>query len=660
MTTTDERPADIGLPIDEVYEPPARVRERAYIRSLDEYRERYRRSIEDPDGFWGELAREHLEWFEPFHTVRQENLAEGKVAWFLGGKLNVSVNCLDRWVRTQPDKVAIIWEGDEPGENRFVTYCELYETVCRLANALKARGIGKGDRVAIYMGMVPELPAAMLACARIGAIHSVIFGGFSPRSIVDRVEDSGCRAIITQDEGRRGGRPVPLKRNVDEALELGGRSVEFTIVLRRTGTEVPMTPGRDYWWHEELARQPAECAPEVMDAEDPLFILYTSGSTGKPKGVLHTQAGYLLYTKLTHQLVFDIHDDDVYCCAADIGWITGHSYIVYGPLANGATTTVFESVPTYPDAGRYWDMTDRLGITVFYTAPTAIRALMREGDEHVKRYKRTTLRILGTVGEPINPEAWRWYYNVVGEGRCSIVDTYWQTETGGIIITPLAGATPQKPGSATLPFFGVQPAVVAEDGTVLEGNGVSGRLCMKASWPGMMRTVFGDHQRFIDTYLKQYPGMYFTGDGCYRDKDGYYWITGRVDDVLNVAGHRIGTAEVEGALVGHEGCAEAAVVGFPHPIKGQGIYAYVVLKDGFQPSAELAQRLREEVRRVISPIATPDKIQFVEGLPKTRSGKIMRRILRKIAEGDPSNLGDTTTLADPGVVEGILAQSHVY
>jgi len=660
MTSTQDRSAEIGLPVAEVYPPPPHIQANAAIRSLDEYREMYRRSIEDPDGFWGELARQHLDWIEPFQTVREEDFSRAHIAWFLGGKLNVAANCLDRWVRTQPEKVAILWEGDEPGENRRVTYRELYELSCRLANALKARGIGKGDRVAIYMGMVPELAAAMLACARIGAIHSVIFGGFSPQSIVDRVEDSGCRAIITQDEGRRGGRPVPLKANVDEALARGGSTVEFTIVLRRTGTNVPMTPGRDFWWDEEIARQPAECPPEPMDSEDPLFILYTSGSTGKPKGVLHTQAGYLLYTMITHRYVFDLKDDDIYCCAADIGWITGHSYIVYGPLGNGATSVVFESVPTYPDAGRYWDMVDRLGINSFYTAPTAIRALMREGDEYVKRYKRTSLRILGTVGEPINPEAWRWYYNVVGEGRCAIVDTYWQTETGGHIITPLPGATPMKPGSATLPFFGVQPVVVGEDGRVLEGNGVSGRLCMKASWPGMMRTVYGDHERFFQTYFSQFPGMYFTGDGCYRDQDGYYWITGRVDDVLNVAGHRLGTAEIEGALVGHHACAEAAVVGFPHPVKGQAVYAYVVLKEGFQPSAELAQELREAVRKTISPIATPEKIQFVEGLPKTRSGKIMRRILRKVAEGDPSNLGDTTTLADPSVVEQIVAQQNVY
>ncbi|MBE7518022.1 MAG: acetate--CoA ligase [Thermoflexaceae bacterium] len=643
------------MPVHEVYPPPARVRDGALVRSREEYQRLYDRSINDRDAFWAEMANEYIDWMAPFSTVCEEDLRAGKIAWFGDGKLNVSVNCLDRHLATKGDKVALLWEGDEPGENRSVTYRELYEETCRLANALRARGVGRGDRVAIYMSMVPELAAAMLACARIGAIHSVIFGGFSPHSIRDRVEDSSCKAIITQDEGRRGGRPVPLKRNVDEALASGGASVEFTIVFRRTGSDVPMKPGRDFWWHDEVAGQPAGCTPEPMDSEDPLFILYTSGSTGKPKGVLHTQAGYLLYTMVTHRYVFDIRDDDIFCCTADIGWVTGHSYIVYGPLGNGSTSVVFESIPSYPDAGRFWDLVDRLGITVFYTAPTAIRALMREGDEPVKRYSRESLRVLGTVGEPINPEAWRWYYRVVGEERCAIVDTYWQTETGGHVIQGLAGAIDMKPGAGSLPFFGVRPSVVDESGKVLTGNEVTGRLCFDASWPGMMRTVYGDHQRFVQTYLTAYPGRYFTGDGCHRDGDGYYWITGRVDDVLNVAGHRLGTAEIEGALVGHPACAEAAVVGFPHDVKGTGIYAYVLLKQGHHASDGLARELRDAVRTEISPIATPDRIQFVEGLPKTRSGKIMRRILRKVAEGEPENVGDVTTLADPAVVADIIA-----
>ncbi len=649
------QPQEIGLPVHEVYSPPARVREGALVQSRDEYQRLYDRSINDRDAFWSEMANQYIDWIAPFSTVCDENLREGKVGWFLGGKLNVAVNCIDRHLANRGDRVAILWEGDEPGENRRLTYRQLYEDMCRLANALRARGIGKGDRVAIYMSMVPELAVAMLACARIGAIHSVIFGGFSPQSIRDRIEDSACKAIITQDEGRRGGRAVPLKKNVDEALASGGATIEFTVVFRRTGNEVAMTAGRDHWWHDELARQPADCPPETMDADDPLFILYTSGSTGKPKGVLHTQAGYLLYSMVSHRYVFDIRDTDIFCCTADIGWVTGHSYIVYGPLGNGSTSVIFESIPTYPDAGRYWDLVDRLHITVFYTAPTAIRALMREGDEPVKRYSRRSLRVLGTVGEPINPEAWRWYYRVVGEERCAIVDTYWQTETGGHMITGLAGATDMKPGSGSLPFFGVKPSLVDEAGNELVGNDVTGRLCFDASWPGMMRTVYGDHQRFILTYLTEYPGRYFTGDGCHRDHDGYYWITGRVDDVMNVAGHRLGTAEVEGALVSHEACAEAAVVGFPHDVKGTGIYAYVLLKQGHEPSQALAGALKATVRAEISPIAVPDRIQFVDGLPKTRSGKIMRRILRKVAEGEPENVGDVTTLADPAVVKDIVA-----
>ncbi len=646
--------AEVGLPVDESYAPPARVREGALVASRGEYDRLYKRSIEDREGFWTDMANEFVTWDAPFSKVVEEDLVKGEIAWFLGGKLNVSVNCLDRHLATRGDKAALVMEGDEPGDVRTLTYREVHAEVCRLANYLRRKGVGKGDRVAIYMGMVPELAIAMLACARIGAVHSVIFGGFSPRSIRDRIDDSTCKAIITQDEGKRGGRPVALKVNVDEALVEPGHSIEFTLVYKHTGAAVEMTAGRDFWWHEVLPGESAEAAPESMDSEDPLFILYTSGSTGKPKGVLHTQAGYLLYTMVTHKYTFDLREDDIYCCAADVGWVTGHSYIVYGPLGNGATSVMFESIPTYPDAGRYWDMVDRLGITIFYTAPTAIRAIARDGDDPVKRYKRTSLRVLGTVGEPINPEAWRWYYNVVGEKRCSIVDTYWQTETGGHVITGLAGATDMKPGSGSLPFFGVEPCVVDENGAEIEGNNVTGRLCMKRSWPGMMRTVYGDHQRFLLTYLSTYKGKYFTGDGCHRDKDGYYWITGRVDDVLNVAGHRLGTAEIEGALVGHEACAEAAVVGYPHDLKGTGIYAYVLLNAGHKGSPELAKALRDAVRKDISPIATPDKIQFVEGLPKTRSGKIMRRILRKIAEGEPENVGDVTTLADPAVVQDII------
>jgi acetyl-CoA synthetase len=645
---------ETGLPTEERYAPPKRVRDGALVVNQAAYEVLYERSVHDREAFWSEMAIEQLEWMAPFSTVVDDDLAAGKIAWFPDGKLNVSVNCLDRHLDERGDKVALLWEGDEPGDNRQLTYREVHEQVCRLGNALRARGVGKGDRVAIYMGMVPELAVAMLACARIGAIHSVIFGGFSPQSIADRINDSGCKAILTQDEGLRGGRPIALKANVDEALKQT-ETVEFVIVYQRTSTEIPMQTGRDFWWHESLADQSTDCAPEVMGAEDPLFILYTSGSTGKPKGVLHTQAGYLLFAMVSHRYVFDLRDDDVYWCAADIGWITGHSYIVYGPLGNGSTSVLFESIPTYPDAGRYWDVVDRLGITVFYTAPTAIRAIAREGPKFVTRYRRNSLRVLGTVGEPINPEAWRWYFNVVGEGRCAIVDTYWQTETGGHVLTGLAGATVMKPGSASFPFFGIVPSLVDDQGREIAGNDVSGYLCLNASWPGMMRTMYGDHDRFIQTYLAQYPGKYFTGDGAYRDSDGYYWLTGRVDDVLNVSGHRIGTAEVEGALVQHAGCAEAAVVGFPHDIKGEGIYAYVLLNEGFEPSVELAKELRLSARTHIGPFATPDKLQFVAGLPKTRSGKIMRRILRKIAEGEPENVGDVTTLADPAVVEAIIA-----
>ena len=647
--------AESALPTEERYAPPPAARDGALVTSTEAYAAMYARSLQDRDGFWREQAESLLDWMAPFETVVDEDLAGGRIGWFLGGRLNVSANCLDRHLAQRGDKTALLWEGDEPGDNRRVTYTELHEQVCRMANALRGRGIGKGERVAIYMGMVPELAVAMLACARIGAVHSVIFGGFSAQSIADRIADSACAAVITQDEGRRGGRVVPLKANVDAALEQTD-SVRFVIVYQRADGSVPMQAGRDVWWHDALAAESSACEPVSMDAEDPLFILYTSGSTGKPKGVLHTQAGYLLFATMTHKYVFDLREDDIYCCAADIGWVTGHSYIVYGPLANGATSVMFESIPTYPDAGRYWDMVDRLGITIFYTAPTAIRAIAREGNEHVTRYKRTSLRVLGSVGEPINPEAWRWYFNVVGEGRAAIVDTYWQTETGGHMITGLPGAITMKPGSASFPFFGVQPVLVDPEGREIEGNNVSGLLCMAASWPGMMRTIYGDHERFIQTYLSQYPGKYFTGDGAYRDRDGYYWLTGRVDDVLNVSGHRIGTAEIEGALVQHPACAEAAVVGYPHDVKGVGIYAYVHLTEGAEPSAELARAMRQSVRTVIGPIATPDKLQFVRlGLPKTRSGKIMRRILRKVAEGEPENVGDVTTLADPAVVEDIIA-----
>ena len=650
--------ADAAMPVNETYSPPERVRDGALVTSREGYEALWRRSLDEPDAFWTEMANEHLELIEPWHTLKVENLAEGEIAWFLGAKLNVSVNCLDRHLAERGDQTAILWEGDEPGDNESLTYRELHAETCRLANELRSRGIGKGDRVAIYMGMTPEVVAAMLACARIGAIHSVIFGGFSASAIADRVTDSLCKAIITQDEGKRGGRSVPLKANVDAAMDQldanGVDCVDFVLTHQHTGGDVTMKDGRDIWWHETVANQSDECEPEVMDAEDPLFILYTSGSTGKPKGVLHTQAGYLLFTMLSHRYTFDYRDGDIYCCAADVGWITGHSYIVYGPLGNGATSVMFESIPTYPDAGRYWDMIDRLGINILYTAPTAIRALMREGDEWVKVHERTSLRVLGTVGEPINPEAWRWYFDVVGDGRCSIVDTYWQTETGGHVLTGLAGANDMKPGSASLPFFGIEPVLVDPEGNELDGNPQSGLLCLARSWPGMMRTVYGDHERFINTYFIQYPGKYFTGDGSFRDHDGYYWLTGRVDDVLNVSGHRLGTAEIEGALVGHAGCAEAAVVGYPHEIKGEGIYAYVLLKDGFDPGPDLAVELKRQVRAEISPIATPDRIQFVGGLPKTRSGKIMRRILRKVAEGEPENVGDVTTLAEPHVVEEII------
>ncbi len=636
---------------EKVYPVPPEVAARAWIDEA-RYREMYARSLEDPEGFWAEQAREFVSWHREWDRVLDWDYTRAHIRWFEGAQLNACYNCIDRHLETRGDQTAIIWEGDDPTQDRRITYRELHEQVCRLANALKARGIGKGDRVCIYMPMIPEAAYAMLACARIGAIHSVVFGGFSPEALKDRILDADCCAVITADEGVRGGRRVPLKANTDEALR-HCPNVRTVLVVRRTGADIAWHEGRDVWYHEAVAAVSPDCEPEVMDAEDPLFILYTSGSTGKPKGVLHTTGGYLLYAAMTHKYVFDYHEGDVYWCTADVGWITGHSYIVYGPLANGAITLMFEGVPTWPSPSRFWEVVDKHQVNIFYTAPTAIRALMREGDEPVKRTSRKSLRLLGSVGEPINPEAWEWYYHVVGEGRCPIVDTWWQTETGGILITPLPGATPLKPGSATRPFFGVEPAIVDDQGKVLEGP-AAGNLVMLRPWPGQMRTVYGDHERFRKTYFSQFPGKYFTGDGARRDADGYYWITGRVDDVLNVSGHRLGTAEIESALVLHPKVAEAAVVGFPHEIKGQGIYAYVTLVKGAEPSEALRQELVDLVRREIGPIAKPDVIQWAPGLPKTRSGKIMRRILRKIAAGDVEDLGDTSTLADPSVVDDLI------
>lgn len=625
------------------------------------YQQLYRASIDDPDAFWGRIA-ERLDWFVKPTKIKNVSyrLDDFRIKWFEDGELNASVNCLDRQLEKRGDKVALLFEPDSPDAPvQKITYRQLHERVCRLANALRNLGIGKGDRVTIYLPMIPDAAVAMLACARIGAIHSVVFGGFAPNSIADRVIDCGSKLIITADEGLRGGRKIPLKANVDAALKIPGtQSVETVLVVRHTGGAVAMQAPRDRWFHDVVDGQPDTCEPERMNAEDPLFILYTSGSTGKPKGVLHTTGGYLLYASYTHELVFDLREDDIYWCTADVGWITGHSYIVYGPLANGATALMFEGVPNYPTVSRFWEVIDKHQVTIFYTAPTAIRALMREGEAPVKKTSRRSLRLLGSVGEPINPEAWRWYHEVVGDGRCPIVDTWWQTETGGILISPLPGATDLKPGSATKPLPGVRPALVNADGEILDGA-TEGNLVMLDSWPGQMRTVYGDHQRFIDTYFRTYPGMYFTGDGCRRDADGDYWITGRVDDVINVSGHRIGTAEVESALVAHPKVAEAAVVGFPHDVKGQGIYAYVTLVAGQTPSAELQQELVAWVRKEIGPIATPDHLQWAPGLPKTRSGKIMRRILRKIAENAPDQLGDTSTLADPGVVDSLVNDRKV-
>lgn len=620
--------------------------------TLEQYQAMYQQSVEDPDAFWAQQANQFLTWEQPWDRVCEYDLRKGDARWFEGGKLNVTVNCIDRHLETRGDQVAIIWEGDEPSDDKKVTYRELHVQVCRLANVLKARGVKKGDRVCIYMPMVVEAAYAMLACARIGAVHSVVFGGFSPDALKDRILDSDCQTLITADEGVRGGKKIPLKANADKALA-SCPNVQTCLVVQRTGGDISWTEGRDIWYHEAVATAEDTCAPEIMDAEDPLFILYTSGSTGKPKGVLHTTAGYLLQAAITHKYVFDYQEGDIYWCTADVGWVTGHTYIVYGPLANGGITLMFEGVPTYPTASRFWEVVDKHQVNTFYTAPTAIRALMGGGDDLVTKTSRSSLKLLGTVGEPINPEAWEWYYRVVGESRCPIVDTWWQTETGGHMLTPLPGATALKPGSATVPFFGVQPVLLDGDGKEIEGAG-EGSLAIKASWPGQIRTVYGDHQRLVDTYFSTYPGYYFTGDGARRDEDGYYWITGRVDDVLNVSGHRMGTAEIESALVLHDKVAEAAVVGYPHDIKGQGIYCYVTLMSGQTPSDELKQELVGLCVQEIGPIAKPDVIQWAPGLPKTRSGKIMRRILRKVAANELENLGDTSTLADPSVVDELI------
>lgn len=618
----------------------------------ERYRAMYAESINSPDTFWAEQAKQFLTWQQPWSQVTKSDLRKGEVAWFIDGKLNVSVNCIDRHLPQRASQTAIIWEGDDPAEDQLITYAELHTQVCRLANALRARGVKKGDRVCIYMPMIPEASYAMLACARIGAVHSVVFGGFSPEALKDRILDADCKMVITADEGLRGGKRVPLKKNTDIALA-SCPDVHTCLVVRRTAGEIQWHDKRDIWYHDLVGQQSDVCEPEVVDAEDPLFILYTSGSTGKPKGVLHTTGGYLLQAAMTHKYVFDYHDGDVYWCTADVGWVTGHSYIVYGPLTNGATTLMFEGVPTYPDASRFWQVIDKHQVNTFYTAPTAIRALMGAGDEWVTKTSRTSLKLLGSVGEPINPEAWEWYYRVVGDSRCPIVDTWWQTETGAHMLTPLPGAIDLKPGSATVPFFGVQPVLLDTEGREIEGVG-EGNLAIKAAWPSQIRTVYGDHQRCIDTYYSTYPGYYFTGDGARRDADGYYWITGRVDDVLNVSGHRMGTAEVESALVLHDAVAEAAVVGYPHDVKGQGIYAYVTLMSGVEPSDELRKELIALCVKEIGAIAKPDVIQWAPGLPKTRSGKIMRRILRKIAANELDTLGDTSTLADPAVVDELI------
>ena len=637
---------------DNLYHPSEKAKKVSLINEKN-FSEKYDYSIELNDKFWSEEGKK-IEWIKPFSKVKDVSydLKDLHIRWFYDGSLNVSSNCLDRHLETRGNQIAIIWEGDDPNETKKITYRELYEEVCKFSNALKANGAKKGDRITIYMPMIPEAAVAMLACARIGAIHSVVFGGFSPDSLAGRITDCDSNIIITADEGIRGGKIIPLKENTDAALKLCS-SIKKCIVVKRTGNDINWVKGRDVWYHEAMSNVDNECQPEEMDAEDPLFILYTSGSTGKPKGVLHTTAGYIVYASITHKYVFNYIDGDIYWCTADVGWVTGHSYIVYGPLANGATTLMFEGVPNYPTNSRFWEIVDKHKVNIFYTAPTAIRALMREGDEAVKKTSRSSLKLLGTVGEPINPEAWRWYYDVVGNKNCEIVDTWWQTETGGILISPLPGVTPTKPGSATKPLFGVKPVIVDQNNNILEGP-AEGSLCLDISWPGQMRTVYGDHKRFAETYFSTFPGRYFTGDGCRRDKDGYYWITGRVDDVINISGHRMGTAEVESALVEHKLVAESAVVGYPHDIKGQGIYAYVTLVLGSEPSIEIEKELKQVVRKIIGPIATPDLIQFSPALPKTRSGKIMRRILRKIAANEHSELGDTSTLADPSVVENLI------
>ncbi|HIN26095.1 MAG TPA: acetate--CoA ligase [Candidatus Marinimicrobia bacterium] len=637
-----------------IFSPNQEFSDRALIGSMDQYRDLYEKSVSDPDTFWSTVA-DRITWYKKWETVREFDFVKGNIKWFDGAKLNVSYNCLDRHVEAgHGDQTAIIWEGNNPEEDQAFTYGELLAEVQKFANVLKSIGVEKGDRVCLYMQMIPQLPVAMLACARIGAVHSVVFGAFSPDSLRNRINDSACKVLITQDTGVRGTKQnIPMKTNADKAVA-ETPSIEHVVVVQRTGETVAMVNERDLWWHEAMATAEAECKPEEMDAEDPLFILYTSGSTGKPKGVLHTSGGYLVYTSFTHEKIFDYHPGDIYWCTADIGWITGHSYIVYGPLANRAVTIMFEGVPNYPDYGRFWDVVDKHRVKQFYTAPTALRALMKEGDEPVTSRDLSSLRLLGTVGEPIKEPEWMWYHNVVGKGKCPIVDTWWQTETGGILITPLPGATPTKPGSATNPFFGIQPVLLSEDGQEIEGNDVQGLLAIKESWPGQMRTLYGDHQRFIDTYFSQVPGYYFTGDGARRDEDGYYWITGRVDDVLNISGHRIGTAEVEGAIGKASGVAEAAVVGFPHDIKGQGIYAFVTLMTGVAENEEVNAGILESVTKDIGPHAKPDKIQYTPALPKTRSGKIMRRILRNIAEGDTENMGDISTLADPSVVDDLV------
>ena len=638
---------------DNTFKPQPKILERAHLSSLEQYGELYKRSINDPTEFWEEIAQ-RLDWYKPWNKVREFDFVNGEIEWFSGGELNASYNCIDRHINEgHGEDIAIIWEGNDPNQSRKFSYNDLLKEVSQFANALKELGVQKGDRVCLYMQMIPELAIAVLACARIGAVHSVVFGAFSSDSLRDRINDSECKILVTQDTGVRGAKQnIPMKENADQAL-FDTPSIEHVIVVRRTGEPVNMDAKRDLWWHEATSGVSAKCEPVAMDSEDPLFILYTSGSTGKPKGVLHTTGGYLVYASFTHQMVFDYHPGDIYWCTADLGWITGHSYIVYGPLSNRATTIMFEGVPNYPDFGRFWDVVDKHKVNQFYTAPTALRALMKEGNEWVSSRDLSSLRLLGTVGEPIKEPEWKWYYDIVGQGQCPIVDTWWQTETGGILITPLPGATPTKPGSATLPFFGVEPVLLSEDGKEIEGNNVSGLLALRSSWPGQMRTIYGDHKRFIDVYFSQCPGYYFTGDGARRDEDGYYWITGRVDDVLNVSGHRIGTAEVEGAIGKANGVAEAAVVGFPHDIKGQAIYAFVTLMTGVNESDEIYSGILESVKKDIGPHAKPDEIQFTPALPKTRSGKIMRRILRKIAEGDLDNMGDTSTLADPSVVESL-------